>query len=95
MNELKAEGNLSVLNNAGREYDYIGWNNIDPELFSSEKTSPNKFFGSSNVRKALTMAINRKEILDEYLLDQGKLASSPVSPIFKSAYNEVIESICL
>ncbi len=90
MDELKAEGNLSLINNAGREYDYIGWNNIDPELFSNGELRPNKFFGSSNVRKALTMAINRKEILDEYLFDQGELASSPVSPIFKSAYNEVI-----
>ena len=87
MDELKSESNLSVINNTGREYDYIGWNNIDPEQFSAGKVIPNKFFGSSNVRKALTMAINRKEILEEYLLNQGSLASSPVSPIFRSAYN--------
>ena len=90
MEDLKAEDDLSVINNAGREYDYIGWNNIDPDSFTKGKVMPNKLFGSRNVRKALTMAINRKEILDEYLLNQGELASSPVSPIFKSAYNEGI-----
>ena len=91
MDELKAEDDLSVINNAGREYDYIGWNNIDPELFSEGEVKPNKLFGSSNVRKALTMAINRKEILEEYLLNQGELANSPVSPIFKSVFNNQIK----
>ncbi|HEY6437316.1 MAG TPA: ABC transporter substrate-binding protein, partial [Ignavibacteriaceae bacterium] len=88
--ELKVEDNLSVINLVGREYDYIGWNNIDPESFSDGKIIPNNFFGSSDIRKALTMAINRKEILDEYLLNQGKLAASPVSPIFKSVFNDQV-----
>lgn len=91
MGELKESDNLMLINNAGREYDYIGWNNIDPELFSDGIVSPNKYFGSSNVRRALTMAINRKEILDEYLLNQGELASSPISPIFKSAFNDRVK----
>jgi len=91
MDELKSNDKIKVINNAGREYDYIGWNNIDPELFSSGIVKPNKFFGSSNVRKALTMAINRKEILEEYLLNQGELASSPVSPIFKSVFNDQVK----
>jgi peptide/nickel transport system substrate-binding protein len=85
--DLKAEDKLSVINIVGREYDYIGWNNIDPDLFSTGVVEPNRLFGNSNVRKALSMAVNRKEILDEYLLNQGKLAESPVSPIFKSAFN--------
>jgi len=91
MDELKAEDNLSMINLVGREYDYIGWNNIDPEAFSSGEIKPNKLFGSSNVRKALSMSINRKEILDEYLLGQGELAASPVSPIFKSAFNDKVK----
>jgi peptide/nickel transport system substrate-binding protein len=36
------------------------------------------------------MVINRKEILEEYLSGQGDLAASPVSPIFKSAFNEKV-----
>ena len=83
MDELKAEKKLEVVNLIGREYDYVGWNNVD----LNETSKPHKLFGSSNVRKALSMAINRKEILDEYLLEQGELAASPVSPIFKSAFN--------
>ncbi|HEY6625355.1 MAG TPA: ABC transporter substrate-binding protein [Ignavibacteriaceae bacterium] len=86
MEELKAEKNLTVVNSIGREYDYVGWNNVDP----NETTNPHKLFGSSNVRKALSMAINRKEILEEYLLGQGELAASPVSPIFKSAFNDKV-----
>jgi peptide/nickel transport system substrate-binding protein len=88
MDELKSEDYISVINNSGREYDYIGWNNIDPELYTKGEVKPNNLFGNDNVRKALTMAVNRKEILDEYLLGQGQLAFSPVSPIFKSEYNQ-------
>ena len=87
MKQFKAEENLLVVSLIGREYDYIGWNNVDPNNSLLGKVHPHKLFGRSNVRKALTMAINRKEILDEYLLGQGELSASPVSPIFKSAYN--------
>jgi len=87
LEELNADDEISVINNAGREYDYIGWNNIDPDSFIVGRVNPNKYFGNSNVRKALTMAINRNEILTEYLLGQGDLAVSPVSPIFKSEFN--------
>lgn len=83
MEELKEEKSLTVVSSIGREYDYVGWNNVDP----NEPSKPHKLFENSNVRKALSMAINRKEILDEYLLGQGELAASPVSPIFKSAFN--------
>lgn len=75
--DFKSLSNLSIFNNVGREYDYIGWNNIDPEEFSSGKVKPNKLFGNKNVRRALTIAINRKEILSEYLLNKGTLASTP------------------
>ena len=91
MEDLKDYVDLKLFNNVGREYDYIGWNNIDPGLFNKGKIIPNKFFGSKNVRKALTYAINRKEIINEYLLNQGEIASTPISPIFKSAFNDKIK----
>jgi peptide/nickel transport system substrate-binding protein len=87
MGELKAEDNLTLVTLTGREYDYIGWNNFD----LNDPSQPHKLFGSSNVRKALTMAINRKEILDEYLSGQGELAASSVSTIFKSAFNDEVK----
>jgi len=91
MEELKDAENLSVINLVGREYDYIGWNNIDPDSFSAGRIKPNKFFGTSNVRKALTMAVDRKAILNEYLLNQGELAVSSVSRIFRSAFNDGVK----
>ena len=89
--ELKQNDNLTVVSVFGRDYDYIGWNHIDPEAYSEGISKPNKFFGNRNVRKALSMAINRKEIFDEYLLGLGELAASPVSSMFKSAFNKEVK----
>jgi peptide/nickel transport system substrate-binding protein len=57
-----------------RGYTYLAWNMTNP-LFSSKK-----------VRQALTMAINRKEIIDAALFQFGEIAKGPVSPIIW-AYN--------
>ncbi|MCU0406068.1 MAG: ABC transporter substrate-binding protein [Ignavibacteriaceae bacterium] len=89
--ELKKEEHLVVFPLFGREYDYIGWNNIDPESISGGQVKQNKFFGSINVRKALSFAINKKEILEEYLQGLGELAASSVSPIFISSYNNEVK----
>lgn len=69
VDELKHAGNIIISSVKGREYDYAAWNN-------------KKLFGSSNVRKALTYAINREEILSGFLNNNGQLASGPVSDIF-------------
>ncbi len=83
---------IKIVSRAGRDYDYFGWNNIDPQLYSKNKgITPNKFFGSKNVRIALSHAINKEEILNEYLQGYGKLCFGPVSPIFKSYYNYEIK----
>jgi len=83
VSDLEAMDNLIIETIEGREYDYIGWNNIDPEKYiKSGKVSPNKLFGNREIRIALTHAINRKEILEEYLYKYGTLASTPISPIF-------------
>jgi len=86
--ELKSNDELNIVPVIGREYDYVGLNNIDPETYSNGEIVPNKFFGTENVRKAISYAINRKEVLDEYLLGYGELASTPVSSIFKSEFND-------
>ncbi len=78
----------------GRDYDYIGWNNIDPKVYSrTKKFVPNKFFGNSLVRKALTYAINRKAILEDFLDNNGQLAVGPVSPIFTSEIDTSLKPI--
>jgi len=92
INSLKTNNKISIKTIDGREYDYVGWNNIDPKVYSQGGgITPNKLFGSKNVRIALTHAINRKEILEEYLYNYGELAVGPVSSIFKSYYNSEIQ----
>jgi peptide/nickel transport system substrate-binding protein len=75
VNDLKSLNKLKISAVKGREYDYAGWNN-NYILFSNPK-----------VRAALTFAINREEILSEYLGNNGDLAVGPVAPIFKDSYN--------
>ena len=83
VSDLERMDNLNIKTIDGREYDYVGWNNIDPdEYIKSGKVSPNKLFGNREIRIALTHAINRNEILEEYLYNYGTLASTPISPIF-------------
>lgn len=91
VNELKSPGKIKISAVKGREYDYAAWNNIDPDSYSNKKGIPNKLFGSPKVRSALTYAINREEILSEYLDNHGDLAVGPVAPIFKDSYNHQLK----
>ena len=69
----------------GREYDYLAWNNIDIQTFNENKSlKPHSLFGSRNVRKALTMAVDRELIVNEYLQKNGIVAVGPIAPIFKN-----------
>ncbi len=89
---LKNSENLKTVVVKGRSYDYVGWSNIDQKLWNEKKVlRPNKFFGSVNVRKALTMAIDRKLIIDEFLNGAAELAYGPVSPIFTGLIDESIK----
>jgi peptide/nickel transport system substrate-binding protein len=89
--ELKNLNHLNILPLKGREYEYLGWNNIDPDLYAKNKTiSPNKLFGNAAVRRALTLAINREELLEEYLGNYGQIAYSPVTLIFSDAMNSEV-----
>jgi peptide/nickel transport system substrate-binding protein len=66
----QVEGNdaIKVFAFPGKSVYYIGWNNKRPP------------FNSANVRRALGMAVNRKEIIDALLFGQGTPASSTVPP---------------
>jgi len=86
--DLRKNSRLNVVSLNGRDYDYIGWNNIDPKIYGKTKRIvPNKLFGDPIVRSALTYAINRNEILKEFLDNYGQIAVGPVAPIFKNAYD--------
>jgi peptide/nickel transport system substrate-binding protein len=89
---LKKKTDLNIVSLKGRDYDYIGWNNIDPKIFAADKKYvPNKLFGDPVVRTALTYAINRNEILKEFLDNHGQIAIGPVAPIFKHAYDTTLQ----
>ncbi len=89
---LEAQQDLEIVPVKGREYEYVGWNNIDPDDFNNGgKIVPNKFFGSVKTRRALSYAINKQEILEEYLHNYGQLAVGPVSPIFKKVLNNDVK----
>ncbi len=86
--ELESSGKINISSVKGRSYDYIAWNNIDGEAYSKKKIiKPNFLFGSPEVRKALTYAINRSEIVSEFLNNKGSVAITPIPDIFKNAFN--------
>ena len=67
--ELSRQADLVAHTYFGRGYTYLGWNLRNP-LFQSKK-----------VRQALTMAINRQEIIDSLLLEFGRIPRGPILPI--------------
>ncbi|WP_337864876.1 ABC transporter substrate-binding protein [Ignavibacterium sp.] len=90
--QLSTNPDLSVTSVKGRQFEYVGWNNIDGKLFSEKNNIvPHKFFGDKKVRQALSYAINRKEIVDEYLLGYGSLCNSPISEIFVNEFDSTLK----
>jgi peptide/nickel transport system substrate-binding protein len=87
---------IEIISNVGRDYDFIGWNNIDPDAYvksEGKNIQPNRLFGSAVVRRALTMAINRNEIVRAYLGRHGQEAIGGISPLFKWAYNDSLKPL--
>ncbi|WP_160141732.1 ABC transporter substrate-binding protein [Salicibibacter halophilus] len=64
----------------GYNYEYIGWNN-DNELFEDP-----------DVRRALTMSIDRESIVEAVLMGHGEVAHFPHSPL-SDVYTDEIEEI--
>lgn len=68
---------IKVLETPALSYTYIGWNEANP-LFKDKK-----------VRQALTMAIDRKSIVDAILEGHGQIANVPQSTL-SWAYNDKV-----
>jgi peptide/nickel transport system substrate-binding protein len=94
------EGFLLPISYLGRQYDYIGWNLIDPEHYRqvvsvSDPTrlrpdqwrKPHPLFGDQKIRAALTMAIDRRTLTQ--VVNQGMAIpmDGPIAPILW-AYND-------
>jgi peptide/nickel transport system substrate-binding protein len=85
--ELAQNKNIAVGSIKGRDYDYVGWNHIDPNAYSKKQNKPNKFFASPKTRKALSLAINRNEIFQSIIGKYGEIYDSPISPIFRQYFD--------
>ena len=91
--ELENTEKLKIGSIKGRNFDYVGWNNIDPVAFAKKEFKPNKFFGSAKIRKALSLAINRNEIFQSIVGKYGEIYDSPISPIFNSYKDEALTKV--
>ena len=92
----ESNSRFSIIPLGERFYDAVNWNNIDPAVYTSSKgktIKPNPLFGDVKVRRALTMAINRGEIVDSYLKSFGREAIGPVSPLFRWAFNDTLKPL--
>lgn len=79
-----------------RYYDYVGWQNIDQHAYhasSGNTIQPHPLFGSKHVRRALTMAIHRQEIVDGFMGEFGRVAITPISPVFRWAANDTLSPL--
>ena len=91
---LKSEPNIGLINLSMSNYEFICWNNIDGQHYNSTgEIRPHRLFGNKNVRRALTMAIDRDEIIQACLGAYGEPCKSPISPIFKNEYNSDLKAI--
>jgi peptide/nickel transport system substrate-binding protein len=79
-NLRKSNPELRILDYPSRNYTYIAWNGAHP------------FFGNPRVRRALTMAIDRKLIIDNIYYGYAEECTSPFVPLIW-AYNPDIEPI--
>jgi len=92
LKDLKGNKNLAVSTVWGRDYDYIGLNNIDCDKFEKGVIDGNRLFADSLVRKAIAIAIDRDMIVAEFLGGYGKTAVTPVAPIFKSIIDTTVKA---
>ena len=67
--ELSREEDLEAHILPGHSYTYVAWNPRNP------------IFDSRKVRQALTLAINRQDIVDSILLGFGNVLNGPILPI--------------
>uniref|UniRef100_A0A7V0Z7S2 TonB family protein n=1 Tax=candidate division WOR-3 bacterium TaxID=2052148 RepID=A0A7V0Z7S2_UNCW3 len=78
--KFSSNKNINVFSKPGNSYIYIGWN------------LENEFLKDKEIRKALTMAINRTQILNDVLLGMGQVSLGPL-PHSSWAFNENITPI--
>ncbi|HEM49460.1 MAG TPA: hypothetical protein ENO27_04530, partial [Caldithrix sp.] len=77
----KSKSGLTVYQVDGRVYYYLGYNGKNP-LFSDKE-----------IRRALSMALDRHKIIEALLYGYGKPCLGPLAPMVKWAFNEDVKEI--
>lgn len=77
LRQLDAEEGIHAIVKPARQYFFIGWNGLRPPL------------DDAAVRRALSMAIDRQEILTALRGGYGELAAGPIAPVHW-AYDESV-----
>jgi len=94
--ELEKSPQLQIIPTGERVYDALNWNNLDPEEYAKTRgrvIRPHPLFGEARVRRALTLATDRVEIVQSYLRTFGRQAIGPISPLFRWAYNDTLKPL--
>lgn len=78
--ELDEEPGVGTIVKPSRQYAFIGWNG---------RRAP---FGDPRVRRAISMAIDRREVLDVLRAGYGTLAVGPIAP-YHWAYDESLDPL--
>lgn len=76
--QIEQSPNLELLVAPFRQFNYIGWNSRRPQL------------ADKRVRRALTLGVNREEIVQSLVQGYGKVANQTVPP-FHWAYDASLE----
>jgi peptide/nickel transport system substrate-binding protein len=66
--QIRDAADVDLFSYPGRTVHYIGWNNVRPP------------FDDPRVRRAMTHAINRQELVDALLFGEGEVAISTIPP---------------
>jgi peptide/nickel transport system substrate-binding protein len=80
LTKLESQPGVKPLVRTSRMYHFIGWNGKDTPL------------GDARVRRALTLAIDRNEILQVLRGGRGQLAAGPIAP-FHWAYTDSVQPL--
>lgn len=65
---IRGDSRLKLIAYPGRTVYYLGWNDARPP------------FDDARIRRALALAIDRREVIDALLHGQGVIATSPIPP---------------
>ncbi len=88
--KLKEKRYLKISPIEGRDLSYIGWNNISSSSSYGSNKVPNNLFGSAKVRQALTHALDRSVMVEDFFNGYAQLASTPLSPMYSTLIDSLI-----